>query len=100
MARLTFHQLGHSVACTQLAGGREINRQLSGDALHHPTRPAARKQLTGRGQRVQTWSKERKERERGRERENARMRTRLASKTDQLCKPVSCQLHGFCAHTV
>lgn len=31
-----------------LAGGTQINRQLSGDALQHVTTPAARKQLGGR----------------------------------------------------
>ena len=41
-------------AAAPLAGGREINRQLSGDAMHYVTRPAVRKQLTGRGRRVQT----------------------------------------------
>lgn len=41
-----------------LAGGTEINRQLSGDALQYVTRQAARKQLAGRGRRVQTPSEE------------------------------------------
>lgn len=66
-----------------LVGGREINRQLSGDAPQHVTRQAARKQLTGRGHWVQTQREERK----GRKREEAEARTRLFSKENKLNKP-------------
>lgn len=66
-----------------LVGGREINRQLSGDAPQHVTRQAARKQLAGRGHWVQTQREERK----GRKREEAEARTRLFSKENTLNKP-------------
>lgn len=48
-----------------LVGGREINRQLSGDAPQHVTRQAARKQLAGRGHWVQTEGGEKREKARG-----------------------------------
>lgn len=66
-----------------LVGGREINRQLSGDAPQHVTRQAARKQLAGRGHWVQTQREERK----GRKREEAEARMRLFSKENKLNKP-------------
>lgn len=65
-----------------LVGGREINRQLSGDAPQHVTRQAARKQLAGRGHWVQTQREERK----GRKREEAEARMRLFSKENKLNK--------------
>lgn len=59
---LTFHQLRRSRACAQTAppagGKRDKHGNISGDALQYVTRPAARKQLAGRGQWVQTQSEE------------------------------------------